>query len=286
MENKTKHRILGVMVILGLIVILMPLFDSSSSDPKSEVALVSSPPFPDQAVTLDNSDIQQPIQTQQVASQNAATQAPDMSGAPHPDDATLPLAAADVSSNKVLDGADIAANPMAIPPRLPAETTSSLNAEPSSAEEVGPSQPLANTDSNDQGQTQPGVTEKSKVKSTAVKAADIKKSQRIEKDNKASLAAIKKSVAVVDQLSKLKQAAWVIQVGSYKNKANALRLVNQLRSNGYTAFIQDVSSEEGRHTRVYVGPESKRKAALSLVDQINKEMNLQGIVISYQPLAI
>ncbi|MBV9576260.1 MAG: SPOR domain-containing protein [Gammaproteobacteria bacterium] len=84
-------------------------------------------------------------------------------------------------------------------------------------------------------------------------------------------------------ITHLKNAVWVVQIGSFKNKANALRLVNQLRENGYRAFIQAFS---GNHTRVFVGPENKRDAAYQLVDRLKSDLHIRGIVVSYQPFML
>src|SRR4029079_3179651 len=202
--------------------------------------VVASPPFPDQAVTLDNSDIAQPI------------------NAPRPDDNVPPeIAEIPTSQLNVVDTTKTTEDH--------AEITTSAKPDPI---------PVTT-------QTTTRV-ENGKTKTTKV----ARLTEHNKKTAQPPLATIKRSVAVVDELSKLKQAAWVIQIGSYKNKSNALRLVNQLRSNGYAAFLQEVSTEEGRHTRVYVGPLGQQKSALSLREQINKEMHLRGVVISYQPLAL
>jgi cell division septation protein DedD len=71
-------------------------------------------------------------------------------------------------------------------------------------------------------------------------------------------------------------------LGSYKNKASALRLVNRLRANGYSAFIQQASAE----TSVYVGPETKENIARSIATRLEYEMKLQVFVISYKPLTL
>jgi DedD protein len=86
-------------------------------------------------------------------------------------------------------------------------------------------------------------------------------------------------------LVELKNRTWVIQIGSFKNKANALRLVNQLRANGYPAFIQQLSGTK-ENTRVFVGPESKHKSAHALAQKLEAELHLKAIVISYQPLSL
>ncbi|MES2218548.1 MAG: SPOR domain-containing protein, partial [Pseudomonadota bacterium] len=57
----------------------------------------------------------------------------------------------------------------------------------------------------------------------------------------------------------LKKAAWIVQLGSFKNKLNAERLTNSLRAKGYKAFTLETKSNG--QTRVCVGPEFKQMAA-------------------------
>lgn len=97
---------------------------------------------------------------------------------------------------------------------------------------------------------------------------------------------LSQSPGVNKDLFTLQNSSWVIQIGSYKEKDNALRIVNQLRAKGYKAFIQEVSTPVGDSTRVFVGPESKQHAARQLATQIENNMQLRGIVISYKPLAL
>ena len=91
-----------------------------------------------------------------------------------------------------------------------------------------------------------------------------------------------KSMSATSFAMQMKKSAWAIQIGSFKSKANALRLVNRLRSGGYHAFIKEASTS----VRVYVGPENKRAIASMLADRIEYEMKLHGVVVSYQPLTL
>jgi DedD protein len=81
-------------------------------------------------------------------------------------------------------------------------------------------------------------------------------------------------------------SAWVVQIGSYKSKENALRIVNQLRASGYHAFLQESSTSLEEITRVYVGPEPQQTHAKELADRLQQEMNIKGIVITYKPLTL
>jgi len=79
--------------------------------------------------------------------------------------------------------------------------------------------------------------------------------------------------------------AWAIQIGSFKNKKNAVRLVNHLRENGYRAFLRHFSTSFGDKTRVYVGPELKRALANKLATKLENDLHIKGIIIRYQPLS-
>lgn len=89
-----------------------------------------------------------------------------------------------------------------------------------------------------------------------------------------------------NHLVNLKNAAWAIQIGSFKYKANALRMVNELRANGYRAFMQGISTHLGENTRVLIGPENKRNDAYDLAMRLENELHIHGIVISYKPLSL
>lgn len=81
-------------------------------------------------------------------------------------------------------------------------------------------------------------------------------------------------------------SVWIVQIGSFKNKMNALKTVNQLRANGYHAFIQEMTTAFQESTRVYVGPESKQTTARALANKLQAEMHVKAIVISYKPFAL
>jgi cell division septation protein DedD len=87
-----------------------------------------------------------------------------------------------------------------------------------------------------------------------------------------------------ENLSNLKKTAWVVQMGSFKSKDNAVHLTNRLRAKGYKAFTYETKSNG--QTRVYVGPEFKQATATILVYRIQKEIDMQGVIVSYNPLAL
>ncbi len=85
-------------------------------------------------------------------------------------------------------------------------------------------------------------------------------------------------------LAMLKKIAWVVQMGSFRDKNNAKRLTDSLRAKGYKAFTYETKSNG--QTRVYVGPEGQQASASTLASKIEQEINMRGIVVSYKPLEL
>ena len=75
--------------------------------------------------------------------------------------------------------------------------------------------------------------------------------------------------------------AWVVQLGSFARSQNAVALRDQLRAKGYTAFLESAESDQGRVTRVYVGPELQRAQAEQALKELQGEGDLQGIIVRY-----
>jgi len=76
-------------------------------------------------------------------------------------------------------------------------------------------------------------------------------------------------------------AAWVVQVGSFSNDENALRLRDKLRNKGYKAFVEKLKTEHGSIYRVRIGPELKREDAEAKLESLQREMKIKGIVMGH-----
>lgn len=73
--------------------------------------------------------------------------------------------------------------------------------------------------------------------------------------------------------------SWSVQLASLSSRAGAERLQQTLRSGGYNAYIR---SFDGMN-RVFVGPVIERAEADRLRDQLNRQQNLNGFVVRFQP---
>jgi len=81
-----------------------------------------------------------------------------------------------------------------------------------------------------------------------------------------------------------KSSAFVIQLGSFGNKANANKLVAKLKAAGYKAYLKEAKTNGKIINRVLVGPDLKRQQAESKIDALNKLSGLKSIIVAYDPL--
>jgi len=84
-----------------------------------------------------------------------------------------------------------------------------------------------------------------------------------------------------DQTSRVGVTAWVVQLGSFSSEENAEALNQKLRQAGFKAFVEPLRQNGGTVYRVRVGPELKRSDADGINDRLQKELELDGIVVHY-----
>ncbi len=74
---------------------------------------------------------------------------------------------------------------------------------------------------------------------------------------------------------------WVVQVGSFSTRQNAVRLRDRLRDQGFATFVEEASTDQGEVYRVKAGPELSRERAEALRKAIEKEVDLKGLVMEH-----
>lgn len=298
MERSTKHRILGILVVVALVIISLPLFQGSK-ETNTQTAAINTPAFPDQSVQVAPPTQPAMATNNPVEPKPAPTSAAVESPEDQPDDVITTLHPSVVNAQEpakpetVAPQAMTAANaPVAAPP-VGVTATTEPKVETSNVIPVGqalatkasvkPANLITSKDAQKAKVLHASNTAKLKKASTMTRLANANAKHNVKVKPFAPVA----HTALQDNgLVSLRSASYVIQMGSFKNKTNALKLVNQLRANGYPAFIQKMSTAFGENIRVFVGPANKRTAAVALADKLENHMHLKGIVISYQPLTL
>ncbi len=320
MEKKKLQRVIGISVVVAFVIVLIPFLfgkkemqqpettaqispeqqsTTTATDP-NQVTAANTATDPNQPATVqDNMNAVNPADANNSSAQNTATTNADNNGITPI--ATPPVASSDQSAAPATvnpaDTNNQAATPTqnvtgqsmsAISPSAANPANAANAASPAaaavSAENTAPAEntiqaaPAVSTDTDDT--THPQATAE---KTAAMAPAKEVKSKHVHK----SLVAKKASHFSQQNIANLKKPAWVVQMGSFKDKSNAHRLVDQLRTSGYKAFTHVVTSPSGNvRTRVYIGPEFKQAHAQQLSTKIAREVKLQGYVVPFKPMAL
>ncbi len=75
--------------------------------------------------------------------------------------------------------------------------------------------------------------------------------------------------------------AWVVQVGSFINAANANEIVAKLRLSGYRAYTLPATPVQGKITRVLVGPDTSKAKMQAALSELHSLTGLQGVIKPY-----
>ncbi|WP_057832157.1 SPOR domain-containing protein [Colwellia sp. TT2012] len=100
----------------------------------------------------------------------------------------------------------------------------------------------------------------------------------------------KAPVKIPNQLSKtlpekaVPQEAWVIHLGSFKDKSNVAQLLTKLKSMGYIAFTKPIKTKQGILTKVIIGPELIKSAMVKKLPALKKLTGIQGKVAYFEPI--
>jgi len=75
--------------------------------------------------------------------------------------------------------------------------------------------------------------------------------------------------------------AWSVQVGSFRDRGNAMTLRDRLRGQDFAAYVERYRSGEDEVYRVRVGPEPDRAAAEALQEALRQEGGVRGMVVRH-----
>lgn len=310
MEKKNVQRIVGVLVITAVAIVAMPLMFGRSDVVVQEAEnTVKTPVVSDQVnsvTTAKTDDVTPAAQTPNMEtpnssdmSANAAQNINDAANVENSVNANLnsdvanpaPVATSASATPSAMSAAPAAptdmqasAASMQNAPALPVPTLDTIKKADSSASQdvvstpttaPGMQQAAATTDQNT---VMPDMATSQKMASATDATADAKAAPAKKHKKKST-----KSISAKANTKAVK-AGWVVQMGSFNNKQNALHLADKLRAAGFNVFTREMKSASGKmSTRVYIGPEVKEASATQLSGKIHQKMNMQGIVMAYKP---
>lgn len=77
--------------------------------------------------------------------------------------------------------------------------------------------------------------------------------------------------------------SWVLQVGSFKNKEAAEKLVVALNQDGYKSFLRKKSGANGQLSQVFVGPKVLKKKLIEEKTAIDIKYKVKSLVLRFEP---
>ena len=76
-----------------------------------------------------------------------------------------------------------------------------------------------------------------------------------------------------------KQHSWMLQLASFKDEANAIKLRDSLRNKQYVAHVSERKFSSGSIWRVRIGPVLSKDKIVKLQSLLEKEMKLKGLIV-------
>lgn len=119
------------------------------------------------------------------------------------------------------------------------------------------------------------------TKSTIFKANGSKIKVTKASPSKSTLSKSTLAKSTLAKSTKADTPGWIVQVGSFRIKKNALTLNRNLMAMGYTSFIKPLNGKNGMIYRVRVGPELSQAQAEILQGILDKKVKLKGLVMRY-----
>jgi DedD protein len=119
-------------------------------------------------------------------------------------------------------------------------------------------------------------------------AIDENSATEVTKQAAKVLPTVKPPVKIVREANPLPEKAiakeaWVIHLGSFKNKDNVAQLLKKLKAKGYIVFTKPIKTKQGTLTKVIIGPELIKSALVKKLPALKKLTAIQGKVAYFEP---
>jgi len=278
METQSKQRIVGVVVLLILVAAIVALLfygakqnESLDSGKKSQVDANKTEvqltlPVDGQSQTASITGID--ATPRGTVPANRAAPVNEQAGS----DATQSPSATDMVANDgKVDNSAPAIAPATMPVTQPAAIVSN-NVVPKTAAAV-PANQTAPTAEASTEEVSPTATDKESTDADVVApAVTPTKAKNIKK-----VVVKNKNIATVKYASR---GTWAVRTGCFIAPPNADNMTKKLRSHGYKTYRSLLVTNKGVLSQVFVGPVQNRAEAMALSRDLQKKLQIRGIVMN------
>jgi len=76
---------------------------------------------------------------------------------------------------------------------------------------------------------------------------------------------------------------WLLQLASYRFSEHATVKRDELIELGYSAYVRSVQTEQGKMTRLFVGPNLDKQKVVEIQKQLNSRLGVDSILLRFEP---
>lgn len=288
MEQRLKERLIGTAVITALAVIFLPmLIDDDDQRWTQQESVVDVPPLPDkfknkpQILSDTGVDDAHLFSTSKKPPRSEISSITKSNTGTTNSDAEIKTASAPVINKPVLKTSPIKKAPPGIEKQLESLLPpANQNNKQLASRQVATAQPTKTIQ-----QPTPKIVKKPlpKVTPPIVKQAVpvVAKVQKLPSSVTSQQQSTSKPASKPQKSQKVLNSdltgLWIVQAGVFKEKANADALRTKLSKNGFSAYLESVTTELGELIRVRAGRVPEEKAARQMVMALNKRFALKSI---------
>ena len=274
MEKKKLYRVAGILILVALVIVIVPLLTGKNELPFNKTLSVEAPPFPEgSSESTAESEL-----TASTPAEHVPNVAAPISSAPeaHPTAEEKSASTASLSSpvGPVAAAHDVYKDEPAYPAHHAESDVAPAVMPPAAETTVASAQVSDNLPQTTLTDPPADAQEMANPEKPAPKKFIVPMRVHV-------------TASAVSQHKSGIRSVWVVQMGNFHIHTNAIRFANRLKSAGYKVYTRQIVSRTGQvSTRVYVGPEMTEVSAKKLSARIHEQMNLDGIVVPVEPLAI
>jgi cell division septation protein DedD len=253
MNEALKQKIVGIVVVTAVLVVLLPsLFD-------------------------------EPIQEEMLSHVNVAKQPPDLAI----DDfvtiereRTLNVARQNIETVRQDDEEPVLVPDTSLDANTQVSTTQTV--EPARSDEI--QRTTATVDALNEKTTSQAPASGVQKNLPSLEIAQLREAVDTLMDKVTGTASQKTENKITHQAEPIVSAAWTIQLASFSEQGNAIKLRDTLLTQGEKSYLRRSDAPAGKVIyRVYVGPMLKDSDANAALERLKAKHTLKGILVKYMP---
>ncbi len=263
MENSLKQRIIGAIVLAALAIIFLPAILKEKASNGTFESKIPEKPQELEEYRVDTDKIEKLKQAKDLErQQQLSLKEKEADSADTAKQATMPVeqSLASETKNKVRKSKQKVAD----------STLANKNTEQTG--QVSSAKPNSETVKPKQANSKPAKNKSTKAKPTKTRPTP------------SNSASTKEASQAKTAGAGFKSAAWVVQVASFSNETNAIKLVEKLKQHQFKAYRRKSIADSKTVYRVYVGPFIDKPGAQSKSEAISKVSETKVVLRVFDPV--